>query len=76
MNNSKKAKFESLIKANINPSLFVRKEKLKEFTKMIEENPDLLSMLSSERLDILIEYYGNIILENERKIRKFKKNEN
>ena len=76
INNIKKSNsFNEEIKVNGEDS-YLKEYKLKEFTKEIEKNPDLINKLSNDRLDKIISYYENITAIKRDKIQKLKKDLN
>ena len=68
VNKNKVNTFTEDLKANIDN----KELKLKQFTKEIEDNPSLITNLSNDRLDKLIDYYEKITSEKQNKIEKLK----
>lgn len=66
-------KFEDSLKFNVS-EVYEKEKKFKSFIQEIEENPDIVEKLSSDRLDKLIAYYEKITTEKEAKIISIKKN--
>ena len=68
VNKNKVNTFTEDLKANIDN----KELKLKQFTKEIEDNPSLITNLSNEKLDKLIDYYEKNTSEKQKKKKKLK----
>ena len=68
---SSNKKFNETIKAQVSGET-IKNIQREDFLLKIEENPEILYSLPLEKLDILEEYYDELIAKEEAKMRKFK----
>ena len=66
-------KDSSKINDNIDDTVLntnIKKEELKDFLDQIDKNPSILLTLSNEKLNLLIEYYEDIISLKEKEVER------